>query len=249
MIARLFNRGKVRLRVRAQARAFAAWQEQNPDRRFRDYYVDRVSEKLEAGLPHPTLGRNLSGADESRSGQANFEFLLGQGIEPQHVCVDFGCGSLRVGRLLMAYLEPGHYWGLDLSFRFIEEGTASLEPAFMDRRRPNLRIIDEASLGEVRRARADFLISIGVLIHVPPAELDDYLSQLMSCLGNQTRAFVTARTSKRATQYSALSWSHEKSSLEAAVHRHGGRCRFEADGSSERATGLVLEHWWVEITR
>lgn len=42
-----------------------------------------------------------------------FSLLRWVGVEQEHSLVDIGCGSLRVGRFLMVYLNPGNYCGID----------------------------------------------------------------------------------------------------------------------------------------
>ncbi len=48
-------------------------------------------------------------------GEVQFEFLVSQGLKPQHRLLDIGCGTLRGGRHFIAYLEAEKYTGIDLS--------------------------------------------------------------------------------------------------------------------------------------
>ena len=42
-----------------------------------------------------------------------FRLLTTLGLREHHRLLDFGCGSLRAGRLLIPYLLPGHYYGIE----------------------------------------------------------------------------------------------------------------------------------------
>lgn len=42
-----------------------------------------------------------------------FNLLTGLGLRQYHYLLDIGCGSLRVGRLLIPYLLPGRYFGIE----------------------------------------------------------------------------------------------------------------------------------------
>jgi SAM-dependent methyltransferase len=55
-------------------------------------------------------------------GQLQLDFLVKHGLEPGHRLLDMPCGSFRVGRLLIPYLEPGHYIGLDADHELLEAG-------------------------------------------------------------------------------------------------------------------------------
>ena len=50
------------------------------------------------------------------------DFLVGQGLAPDMRFLDVGCGSLRAGRLLVPYLDPGNYYGIDIGAEIIEAG-------------------------------------------------------------------------------------------------------------------------------
>jgi SAM-dependent methyltransferase len=51
-----------------------------------------------------------------------FSLLFREGMRAHHRVADVGCGSLRVGRLLIPYLDKGNYCGLDPNEWLIDEG-------------------------------------------------------------------------------------------------------------------------------
>src|ERR1700685_742792 len=48
-------------------------------------------------------------------GQLQFDYLLGHGLQPGDRMLEIGCGDPRAGRLFIAYLNPGNYYGIDIS--------------------------------------------------------------------------------------------------------------------------------------
>lgn len=54
-------------------------------------------------------------------GATQFGLLVALGLRGRHRVLDFGCGSLRVGRLLIAYLDRGNYHGLEPNQWLIED--------------------------------------------------------------------------------------------------------------------------------
>lgn len=48
--------------------------------------------------------------------------LFAAGLRETHKLLDLGCGSLRAGRLLIPYLRPSHYYGIDPNRWLVEEG-------------------------------------------------------------------------------------------------------------------------------
>ncbi len=57
-------------------------------------------------------------------GATQFRLLTTLGLRAHHKLLDFGCGSLRAGRLLIPYLEPGHYCGVEPNKWLVEEAIA-----------------------------------------------------------------------------------------------------------------------------
>lgn len=53
-----------------------------------------------------------------------FNLLFCLGLREGHRVLDFGCGSLRLGRLLIPYLRKGGYFGIDPNRWLIEDGIA-----------------------------------------------------------------------------------------------------------------------------
>lgn len=55
-------------------------------------------------------------------GPLQLEFLKASGLEPDARLLDIGCGSLRLGTLAVAYLEPGNYFGTDINGSLLDAG-------------------------------------------------------------------------------------------------------------------------------
>src|SRR3979409_2149502 len=74
--------------------------------------VTGLGGRLEAlGLDH----RAAVGGRWEEIGELQFQFLRTHGLEPQHRLLDIGCGSLRGGVRFVSYLDPGNYFGIDIS--------------------------------------------------------------------------------------------------------------------------------------
>ena len=73
---------------------------------------DSESKRLQAGEAHyrayvgPPSQYDLMGAMQ-------FRLLSSLGLREFHKVLDFGCGSLRAGRMLIAYLQPECYYGVE----------------------------------------------------------------------------------------------------------------------------------------
>ncbi len=48
-------------------------------------------------------------------GKLQFDYLLDHGLQPQQRLLEIGCGNLRAGWRFVEYLDPGNYYGIDIS--------------------------------------------------------------------------------------------------------------------------------------
>ena len=84
---------------------------------------DRAAQGLPPGADHY---RSFVGAPQQYDlrGGAQFALLFALGLREHHRLLDFGCGSLRFGRLVIPYLLAGNYVGLEPNTWLVEEGIA-----------------------------------------------------------------------------------------------------------------------------
>ena len=52
--------------------------------------------------------------------------LKSLGLQPRHVFLDLGCGTLRGGIPIIDYLETGNYWGVDVRSKVLSEARNEL---------------------------------------------------------------------------------------------------------------------------
>jgi hypothetical protein len=71
-------------------------------------------------------------------GRLQFDFLVSQGLRPEHYLLDVGCGCLRGGVHFIAFLRPGHYLGLEKEPLLLEAGFQELGPELWRQKRPRL---------------------------------------------------------------------------------------------------------------
>jgi SAM-dependent methyltransferase len=186
---------------------------QDSELRFSDHYVSCVASKLAEERVHKTLGRTEWSAGKLEEQKRCVERLRYWGLKPYHRCVDYGCGSLRIGQHLIPFLNRGNYIGLDVTATFFPGGLGLLGEELVREKRPNLLVIRPETIFELEQEPPDFLLSNAVLHHVHPSELDDYLDNILQLTGTNTQAFVTFKEWTREIQVAEKSWAHSAQSL------------------------------------
>lgn len=209
-------------------RAFAAWQAANPGGTYAHFYAAVVTRKMGEGKHHYTLGSRgwVPGHGEAvewapdsfaQRGLALWEQVRAFGLTPDMRCVDYGCGSLRLGQHAMRFLDAGNYAGIDVVDTFINQGLALIDPALIADKAPRLATISDESIAGLAAWKPAFIFSNAVVQHVPPAELDTYFKRLAAMMGPGARAFVLFIDAPRRRRVKAMNWAYPAAELMAAL--------------------------------
>lgn len=127
--------------------------------------------------PDPRQHRGYVGGMWEEIGRVQFDFMVRQGLKPQDILVDVGCGSLRGGRFFIAYLDPEHYLGIDHHAWLIKAGLKHEVPERLrDEKRPHFVISDRFEFHKFRK-RPDYGIAQSLFSHLAREDI-------LLCLAN-----------------------------------------------------------------
>jgi SAM-dependent methyltransferase len=197
---------------------FAAWLEKNPTGTFEQFYAEKAARAATLGKPHASLGSTLKPGSLERARQV-VDGWLTWGIRPSDTVVDYGCGTLRLGRLLIEFLEPGHYIGLDLDQRILTTGHDQLPPDLVALKHPMLEVISPESLRRTAARQPKWVCSRGVLQHVPPAELDRFFENLSILVLTGATGLINGRAWPRTERRSHTTWDYALEDLKVSAAR------------------------------
>ncbi|MFI6298125.1 class I SAM-dependent methyltransferase [Nonomuraea sp. NPDC050790] len=102
-----------------------------------------------------------------RLGRLQFDYLVGHGLRPEHRMLEIGCGNLRAGRLFIDYLEPGNYYGLDISPDILVAAQETLVTHGLQGRLPHLTPVRDLRLAFLPDAYFDVVHAHSVFSHSP----------------------------------------------------------------------------------
>ncbi len=131
---------------------------------------------------NPGWYKEAIGREWESSGRRQFEFVVREGLKPNHSLLDVGCGSLRAGHHFVNYLDAGHYTGIDIERDLLHAGRKELERGGLDRKGAVLAQMTDfnfPSLGET----FDYALANSVFTHLP-------LNAVLQCLHNMKRVLA-----------------------------------------------------------
>jgi SAM-dependent methyltransferase len=141
---------------------------------------DKVAE-LAAGSPHY---RAFVGPPDRYDfmSATQFSLLFTLGLRESDRVLDFGCGSLRLGRLLIPFLRPGCYWGIEPERWLIDDAVAEeLGRGILRIKRPTFSHDDSFDCG-VFGARFHYIMAQSILTHTGPDLLRTFLASAKDSL-------------------------------------------------------------------
>jgi len=95
-----------------------------------------------------------------------FNLLTTLGLRQHHSLLDIGCGSLRIGRLLIPYLNRGKYFGIEPNEWLVDEGIRrELGETLVQIKRPTFFFSDLPDTIVQAKVAFDFAVAQSVFSH------------------------------------------------------------------------------------
>lgn len=113
-----------------------------------------------------------------RTGQLQFDYLVGHGLKPDMRMLEIGCGNLRAGRLFIDYLDAGHYYGIDISPDILLAAERTLAEFGLQRKIPHLALVDDLRLDFLPDDWFDVVHAHSVFSHSPLAVITECLAHV-----------------------------------------------------------------------
>jgi hypothetical protein len=237
----LAQRREWRRRRRKRQKKYARWLAAHAGGSYAQFYVQETRRQIDAGMmKNANIGLDVDVGFMKMRAQSILEAFKRAGCRPHHVVVDYGCGSLWIGEAFIDYLAPGNYVGLDVADGFYAEALTRFSADYVAERRPMLRVISEDSLREVRDSKPDFILSTGVLMHVPPEDLAGYFARLTAIALPQTRIEIGHNAALFSGWEPPRFWRHSRFAIGSALSALGYEARYAAQHRILTARGFAL---------
>ncbi|HET6848596.1 MAG TPA: class I SAM-dependent methyltransferase [Gaiellales bacterium] len=122
-------------------------------------------------------------------------FLKAHGLQPSDRLADIGCGTLRGGIPVIAYLDEGRYHGFEVRAEALDEARRELAESGLESKRPTLTQSDD--LGSLRLdEQFDVIWAFSVFVHLSDEVLDGVLDFVGRQLAPAGVMYANVRTAE-----------------------------------------------------
>jgi len=131
------------------------------------------------------------------------ELLLCLGLKPYNTVLDVGCGGLRLGRLLIKYLDSSKYTGIEpMKSVLIQAIQKELDNEIIQIKKPKFLIYSDFNFRDNNNSLIpiqDFIIAFDVFFHCGKNQLELFLKNLSKISNNKTKTIVSVMLNNEIT--------------------------------------------------
>jgi cyclopropane fatty-acyl-phospholipid synthase-like methyltransferase len=121
-----------------------------------------------------------------------FNLLTTLGLRQHHSLLDLGCGSLRIGRLLIPYLNQGKYFGIEPNEWLVDEGIRrELGKSLLEIKRPTFFFSDSPHTVAQAKVAFNFALAQSIFSHCGLDLIKAWLSAIGSALARDGALVAT----------------------------------------------------------
>ena len=136
-----------------------------------------------------------------------FNLLTTLGLRQHHTLLDIGCGSLRIGRLLIPYLNRGKYFGIEPAEWLVAEGIEhELGKAVVQTKRPTFFFTDSPSAIVEANTSYDFAVAQSIFSHCGLDLINGWLSAISRSLAQDGALIATFLPAEK--DCSEIGWAY-----------------------------------------
>lgn len=142
------------------------------------------------------IAAQLEGGYAWEIGRIQFDYLLKEGLNPEHKLLDLPCGSFRAGHLLINYLSEHNYYGIDGSKKNIDNGIKYvLTPAKLILKHPSVYVVklcsEPVNFLDITKTKFDYIWCHALFDHIPHQTIKQLLADLSKIMLPQSYLYAT----------------------------------------------------------
>lgn len=115
-------------------------------------------------------------------GKILYTMLIENGLKKHHYFLDIGCGSLRLGKILIPYLNKNRYFGIEPNHWLVQYGiNEELTVDVFEKKNPSFSKESGFNISECEKD-FDFILANSIFIHAPKNDVEKCIDQALMVL-------------------------------------------------------------------
>src|ERR1039457_7236219 len=177
--------------------------------------------------------------------QLQCDYLLGHGLQPGDRMLEIGCGDLRAGRLFIGYLNPGNYYGIDISPDILLAAQQTIARDDLQARLPHLELVDDLKFRFLPAEQFTVVHAHSVFSHSPIEVIDECLAHVGRVMRPEgVFDFTFCRTEGVEHQVLREDFYYRAETLIALADKNGLNAEFMDDGEEP-----PQKQWKIRVPR
>lgn len=132
----------------------------------------------------------FSGSNGGYESRMQHDFMLAQGLKPEHRFLDFGCGALRGTIRLVDYLQNGNFYGSDISVGLLKEAIIECGRLKL-KNTPILQLMESFDLKSIFDEKFDYILCNSVTVHIEPDDIATLMHCIYSSLSPEGKVYIS----------------------------------------------------------
>jgi cyclopropane fatty-acyl-phospholipid synthase-like methyltransferase len=163
----------------------------------------------------------------AEEGKPQLAYLIEQGLRPEHILLDIGCGTLRDGVHFITYLEKDNYVGIDISVKVLKYTKDVVTQKGLLSKGPKFQLIKGLSFEEIQGQKFDYVYAHSVLSHMPKEDIDELFKNIHKVLGPNSALYASFFETKKEyhSTVTRRNYHYPRKDLEDLAYKHS--LRFE----------------------
>lgn len=177
-------------------------------------------------------------------GLLQYHFLIAQGLRPEHRFLDVGCGALRLGQLLIPYLNEGRYFGLEPAEDLVKAGRAREVPDFIfEMKKP--AFAHNATFDAAFCGGFDVALAQSIFTHLTLEDIELAFTNLLKHAAPDARFYFTFHEggdekNPKGPSHANRGWRYRYDQIEPIGVRCGWALDYIGDWRHPRKQSMVL---------
>lgn len=161
-------------------------------------------------------------------GKIVFDLLLGCGLKPEYKLLDIGCGSLRVGKHLIDYLDQNNYYGIEPNKIIFDAGF--YRELTDDGRKKNIKYSDNKNFClQIFYTTFDFILANSIFIHACKRQIEkcfDEVNKVLKDNGKFVFSFIEGKDNEKKEWSYPSAITYSKKYIESLINKYNLKFKY-----------------------